>query len=961
MPPRPADMSDEVYELQDFTVTAEQANQLMANIELRMDSDKMLNLFSAEDFSKFAASDVADALKRVSGVSIVEGQFAVIRGLSDRYNSTTFNGAAIPSPDPLRQSVQLDLFPSEVVSNLSIAKSFSQDLPSNSAGGSIDIQTTSYPDEFTVKLSSKVGINENAQDRFLSANPGFASGTENNVDPIDKELSFSVGGPLEIADKHIRISIAGKWEEGFDSAFGEQESLRAHSLQAGRFQEYPDTSRNGQIQRNAGLADGELLFSNGKYNYTKSEYTEDKAIFAGLGFDLDDQGNHSIDFTIFHVESTDETVTLKENGAFPNLPAGFPVSPNSSYYDDWLRNYANPGSTIYQAVNSGEFPGGVYTLDGDYYETSSFIRERELDVLQANGSHDFDFFKISWAINQSETTQDESVRTFNYYSSDGGNTFRAASGNQGPTNYFGVDNSVTEDQDFARIDISREYEASDNFKMEMSAGLYYTKSERDSESTVIDDAISTGGAANPVATGNTALATEQGWLNAKGNIPSVSVTSDANRKINAMNFGGKLTLFEKFDLIGGLRMESLKIGSENNPEIPGQIDLRGQVGGPLSDFADVPAIFPSIFTMFEPYTEGNASGFRTRAGDDVIQDNTDLLNIDGPTDIDDPAVLRSLLTGSIQEELSLPSLGFAYRPFEGMRLRFNYSESVARPSLREISYYVSADPSTEALLIGNPQLGLSDVKSYDLRAEYVTDIGDMVAISFFTKDISAPIEKAVIVDPFLGTEFQTYFNNDNDAELRGVEFEFRKNLAFVPVDFLQYFTVGGNFTYVDASVERDQAQVDAFELFFEENLDRSGQPRGDPAKFTSLSKERRLFEQPEWIANADITFEQPDWGTSVTLALFAISDVLESTGFGQAATSQNPSPTAVLDRYVDSYLQLDLIMQQEWRNWTFKFTAKNLTDSERRLFYDGDNTVQEYEERSFRVGRSYSFSASYAF
>jgi hypothetical protein len=102
-------------------VTAEKVGLMT----IRTDSDQLLNVVGAEEFSKFAAGDVAEVLERVAGVNVVEGQFAIIRGLEDRYSSTTMNGAAVPSPDPDSQSVQLDLFPSEVVGNLSVVKNFS--------------------------------------------------------------------------------------------------------------------------------------------------------------------------------------------------------------------------------------------------------------------------------------------------------------------------------------------------------------------------------------------------------------------------------------------------------------------------------------------------------------------------------------------------------------------------------------------------------------------------------------------------------------------------------------------------------------------------------------------------------------------------------------------------------------------------------------------------------------------
>jgi hypothetical protein len=153
LPPIPAEASDEVLQLDAFVVEASTVSEIMASLELRMESDQLLDIMSAEDLSRYAAGDVAEALKRVAGVNVVEGKFAIIRGLEDRYSSTTWNGAPVPSPDPDKQSVQLDLFPSEVVSNLVVSKTFGPSLPSNSSGGSIDILTHEYPESFEAKIS----------------------------------------------------------------------------------------------------------------------------------------------------------------------------------------------------------------------------------------------------------------------------------------------------------------------------------------------------------------------------------------------------------------------------------------------------------------------------------------------------------------------------------------------------------------------------------------------------------------------------------------------------------------------------------------------------------------------------------------------------------------------------------------------------------------------------------------
>jgi hypothetical protein len=164
---------------------------------------------------------------------------------------------------------------------------------------------------------------------------------------------------------------------------------------------------------------------------------------------------------------------------------------------------------------------------------------------------------------------------------------------------------------------------------------------------------------------------------------------------------------------------------------------------------------------------------------------------------------------------------------------------------------------------------------------------------------------------------------------------------------------GGNFTYIDAEVDRVGIELARSEGFFPT-------AEGDPQRFSGLERSRRLFGQPEWIANLDVTFDQPDWGTKATLAYFAISDVLDAAGSATVAPSGEVI-SFVPDRYVDSYGQLDLILSQTWRSWIFKISIKNLTDSTRRIIYDADQTRRTIAERSLRVGRDLSFSVTWRF
>jgi outer membrane receptor protein involved in Fe transport len=239
------------------------------------------------------------------------------------------------------------------------------------------------------------------------------------------------------------------------------------------------------------------------------------------------------------------------------------------------------------------------------------------------------------------------------------------------------------------------------------------------------------------------------------------------------------------------------------------------------------------------------------------------------------------------------------------------------------------------------------------------DVGDLAAVSVFYKTIDDPIESILLRDPLnfeaadSSAFYRTYFNNPNQATLMGVELEARKHLDFVPLELAQYFSLGGNFTYIDAEVDRTEAELQRSRNFFPQDSGRT------------LDTSRRLYGQPEWMANADISFDHPDWGTSATLAFYAISDVLDAAG--AATIGQNADVVAItLDRYVDSFHTLDLIFRQElWSDTAnglaVKFQARNLTNSRRDIVYDPAATSGKYAERSYKVGRDFSFELTYSF
>ena len=104
-------------------------------------------------------TDIASALRRVPGLTVVDGKFVYVRGLGERYSSVTVNRAAVPSPELTRSVIPLDLFPTSLVESIKIQKSPSPDQPANFGGGAIDIRTTSIPNDVVASASIGLGFN----------------------------------------------------------------------------------------------------------------------------------------------------------------------------------------------------------------------------------------------------------------------------------------------------------------------------------------------------------------------------------------------------------------------------------------------------------------------------------------------------------------------------------------------------------------------------------------------------------------------------------------------------------------------------------------------------------------------------------------------------------------------------------------------------------------------------------
>ena len=149
--------------LDDFVVTAPHIEgSVAAYMDERRESASLTDAITSEDISRTPAGDAAGAAQRVVGVTIVDGRFVYVRGLGERYTNALVNGSTLPSPEPDRATVPLDLFPTQTIRSIDIAKTFTPDMPADFAGGSVRIETITVPERLLFNFSLKAGWNSQA-------------------------------------------------------------------------------------------------------------------------------------------------------------------------------------------------------------------------------------------------------------------------------------------------------------------------------------------------------------------------------------------------------------------------------------------------------------------------------------------------------------------------------------------------------------------------------------------------------------------------------------------------------------------------------------------------------------------------------------------------------------------------------------------------------------------------------
>jgi TonB-dependent receptor len=303
------------------TVEAIRTNNNEAALLLKQQkSDKITDGISEQQIKRAPDALASDVLKRIIGVNIVNDKFVYVRGTSERYNNTTLNGILLPSTDPDKKAFSFDIFPSMLLDNIIISKSFSAELPGNFSGGLVQLQTKDFPDRFTLNLSTQGGITTetSTKDGFLSYNAGQQKwGFYNSgLDDGGRELPSQFPNTPFSGQNNYGKLFKNNWEQsntkaplngGFSLSLGGQTNVLNNQLGFIFGYSYKNNFTNKIIERNEYNGDTTQII---KFNGQSSEYSVSNGGILNLSYKIGDNNKVSFKNT-YSISSEDETEYLE--------------------------------------------------------------------------------------------------------------------------------------------------------------------------------------------------------------------------------------------------------------------------------------------------------------------------------------------------------------------------------------------------------------------------------------------------------------------------------------------------------------------------------------------------------------------------------------------------------------------------------------------------------------------------
>jgi TonB-dependent receptor len=727
------------------------------------DTANIVDTIGVELLTRFSDSDVAASVVRVPGISVQDDKYVFIRGLGGRYVSSTLNNATMPSTNPSKRTVPLDLFPSNFVNQLDIKKTFLPYMPGESTGGNLVINTKTFPDDRILGLSLQGGYTTDLTGDTVFVDPmngdfdaiGWDDGTRNEDPALAVISDFLSSG----------VAIDSQTGESFpldDYTAGELRRIGAMLIKDGFDPDFESATPDAKVGLNFGnlflLENSELgvyaaaNYSNEwskredgeRYTYESEGEIADNFLYRQYTNTIEANGLISIGWNVG--DSTFEWNTVASRVTESQLERS--VGQEGDEFQALLRQTIQWEERQYLStqVLGSHFLNDTGSVFLEWQATVSQAERyapdrREYDFSATQSATDPEGLKAQYDF---QKANDQQASLFNGFILEPGTIIRR------------YDDLIDDNADIS-ADLTWDVYDSGASYGQLKAGFQLIYRERESESStygfnvnqVRDDLLRTSNllvsdvvyACDGTAARSGCEAGEQGGIS---NSPNTGLV-----------FVDKTLASDSYD--AELEYNSAYLMYDHTFDSVWQVILGGR---------------------YETYEQ-----------------TTNTFSLQGD---------RGAVQSVIDEDSFLPSLGINWFINDDHQLRLAVSQTVARPDFKEAANATFYDNEFNFRVRGNPFLEISDIINADLRWEWYLSEMDSLSVAVFYKDMDKPIERVVQAASGTAGNSRTFQNSDS-AELYGLEVDGRFEFE-IGDGYDQTFFVSFNAALIESEVSAENQE-----------------------------------------------------------------------------------------------------------------------------------------------------------
>ncbi len=740
-------------ELQEVVVSATAIRSSESALTtVKRKSATIIDGISAEKIKLIGDATAVEAVKRVTGVSIEDGKYVYVRGLGDRYSKTMLNNVDIPGLDPDRNTLQMDIFPSGLISNMVVSKSFSAEMPADFTGGLLNVETKAFPEKKILNVSVSTAYNpqSNLNEDFLLYDGGDTD-----------FLGFDDGTralPARAQSNNIPTPVSGANPEevkSFVTDFNPQLGAKPQTS-------FMDISAGFSIGDQIELSkDNENSKSSPKLGYIFSlSYKNGYQFYDDVAYG---EYQRFIDPQKYEMRyATIQNGQMGENNVLVGALGGLA----------YKNNLTKLRLTVLHLQN-GVSKAGTFSIDNDgaavgqsgYFADSDNLEynQRSLSNVMLHGTHLFkeSGWEIDWRVSPTySSSEDPDIRKTAFTVTSLDTSFSAGAGGN-PSRIW---RSLSEINTTAKIDATKKYQWLDEDAV-FKAGLSHNFKYRDYEILFFDmQFFGNQNWDNPDQ--SDVLNEENIYPNSPNSIYYQSGNSDPNPNAyesNVQNFGFYVS--NEFKPLPGLKA-ILGLRAENYVQRHTGRD--------------------------QNYASGNTASGINLDNEKVLESFDVFPSANFIYALNEKQNLRATYSRTIARP-SFKELSFAQIADPITNRIFNGS----------LFTYSDWDGELESTYIDN----------VDLRWELYLDNGQMYSVSAFYKAFDKPIELVRIPEQQTSTEYQT--RNVGDGQVYGLEVEFRKDLDFIAPAWKK-LNVSANLTLVESVIDMAETEFNSRKTYEKE-------------------------------------------------------------------------------------------------------------------------------------------------